>query len=195
MQFIFYKKIQTKKIRLNRQDLVPQCSAPQATCLPIELRGISGSERNRHCQNKRSMNSAGSLALRRCQVYAKKYPERRYDSFPDMGTLPHIATDTQPEPWIFFDARLPNHPVHCRWPNISSVSSKNLLLILSKALDWWLFVPRCILASVRKTKLHNKIFKWFYRSSYIYSKTLSAVEARVYSTRFTWSNTFKINKS
>ena len=76
MQFIKIKiqtKKKTNKTTWSRQDLIPQPSTWQAACLPIQLRGTSGNVRNRHCQNKRSKNGAGSLALRRCQVYAKKY--------------------------------------------------------------------------------------------------------------------------
>ena len=84
-----------KKMRLIGQDLIPQSFVTSAACLPTELRGMSKDTLNRHCQNKRnSKNGAGSLALRRCQVYAKKYLSRRYYSFPDMGTLPHIAPET-----------------------------------------------------------------------------------------------------
>jgi len=31
-------------------------------------------------------------------ITQKKYPWRRYYSFPDMGTPPHSASDTQPDP-------------------------------------------------------------------------------------------------
>jgi len=42
------QKDTNKKLRLTRQDLIPQLSASQAACLSIELQGIRGSEGNRH---------------------------------------------------------------------------------------------------------------------------------------------------
>jgi len=62
-----------KKIGLNGEALISEPSISNAACLPIELRGTSNNLMNCHCQNQRNENGAGSLALRRCQVYAKKY--------------------------------------------------------------------------------------------------------------------------
>jgi len=45
-----------------------------------------------------------------------------------MGTLPHIAPDTQPDPWIFFDARLLYHPVYA--------GGRNGAAYLTDELNW-----------------------------------------------------------
>jgi len=58
-------------MRLIGEDFIPKRLDTNAARLPTELRGTSESPVNRHCQNKRNKNGAGSLALRRCQVYPK----------------------------------------------------------------------------------------------------------------------------
>jgi len=52
--------------------LIPDSSDSYAACLPTELRGMSKTPKNRHCQNQRNKNGAGSLALRRLPSLCKK---------------------------------------------------------------------------------------------------------------------------